>query len=233
MTAAQRPGMDAAMYVYQSTGQYAGTYRSYANGVGTSPLVVAGSGYFARVSAAGTPGAVNLTNANRVTSFGAQPVFGRGAADTRPQLHLQLAGASLSDDAYLYLQAGATAGVDAEFDATKLANPAGLDLATLSGSRALAINGLAPLGSGRGSGAAASAGAAGRQLHALKWLIWPISARPRCTCAMRHGHPAAAEPGHALRLHAGHGHGGHGPLQRGAAPGHGHGHESRSSRPPR
>ncbi|MDQ2769229.1 MAG: carbohydrate-binding protein [Bacteroidota bacterium] len=146
VTAAQRPGMDAAMYVFQSTGQYAGTYRSYANGIGSSPLVVAGSGYFARVSTPGTPGAVNLTNANRVTSFGPQPVFGRGAGDTRPQLHLQLAGAGRSDDAFLYLQAGATVGIDAEFDATKLFNPAGLDLATLSGTRALAINGLAPLG---------------------------------------------------------------------------------------
>ena len=90
VAAAQRPGMDAAMYVYQSTGQYAGTYRSYANGVGGSPLIAAGSGYFARVSAAGTPGAVNLTNANRVTTFGPQPVFGRGVNDVRPQLHLTL-----------------------------------------------------------------------------------------------------------------------------------------------
>ena len=145
VTPAQRPGMDAAMYVYQSTGQYAGTYRSYANGIGTSPLVVAGAGYFARVSTAGTPGAVSLTNANRVTSFGPQPAFGRGLADTRPRLHLQLAGAHLSDDTFLYLQAGATAGVDAEYDATKLPNPAGLDLATLSGNRPLAINGLALL----------------------------------------------------------------------------------------
>ncbi|GAB2861469.1 carbohydrate-binding protein [Hymenobacter ruber] len=146
VTAAQRPGLDAAMYVYQSTGRYAGTYRSYANGVGTSPLVVAGSGYFVRVSTPGTPGAVNLTNANRVTSFAAQPVFGRGMADSRPMLHLQLAGAGLSDDTFLYLQAGATAGVDTEFDATKLPNPAGLDLATLSGTRPLAINGLPLLG---------------------------------------------------------------------------------------
>ncbi|GAB3586310.1 carbohydrate-binding protein [Hymenobacter daeguensis] len=146
VTPAQRPGMDAAMYVYQSTGQYAGTYRSYANGIGTSPLIVAGSGYFARVSTAGTPGAVNLTNANRVTTFGPQPVFGRGTADARPQLHLTLRNASLSDDAFLYLEAGASAGFEPSFDAAKLPNPAGLDLAMLSGNTALAINGLAPLG---------------------------------------------------------------------------------------
>jgi hypothetical protein len=146
VTPAQRPGMDAAMYVYQSTGQYAGTYRSYANGIGASPLIVAGSGYFVRVSTAGTPGAVNLTNANRVTTFGPQPVFGRGTADARPQLHLTLSNASLSDDAFLYLENGATTAIEPAFDATKLPNPTGLDVALLSGSTPLAINGLAPLG---------------------------------------------------------------------------------------
>jgi hypothetical protein len=144
VTAAQRPGMDAAMYVYQSTGQYAGTYRSFDNGIGASPLIVAGSGYFARVSAPGGSGSVNLTNANRVTTFDAQPAFGRGN-DTRPQLHLTLTGTGSSDETFLYLQAGATAAIEPEFDATKLANPTGLDLASLSGTEALAINGLAPL----------------------------------------------------------------------------------------
>ncbi|MBF9221125.1 carbohydrate-binding protein [Hymenobacter ruricola] len=145
VTPAQRPGMDAAMYVYQSTGQYAGTYRTYTNGVGASPLIVAGSGYFARVSAPGTPGAVNLTNANRVTTFAAQPAFGRGTVDARPLLRLTLSGANLQDDAYVYFEQGATAGVDAEFDATKLPNPTSLDLASLAGATPLAINALAPL----------------------------------------------------------------------------------------
>jgi hypothetical protein len=142
VTPAQRPGLDAAIYVFQSTGQYAGTYRSYANGIGESALVAAGAGYFARVTTAGTPGALNLTNANRVTSFDAQPAFGRLAADPRPQLHLRLAGAGLQDEAFLYQEAGATAGVDAQYDATKLANPAGLDLALLAGATPLAITGL-------------------------------------------------------------------------------------------
>ena len=145
VAAAQRPGMDATMYVYQSTGQYAGTYRSYVNGVGASPLIVAGSGYFARVTAPGTPGAVNLTNANRVTSFGPQPVFGRGSADARPHLRLQLTGGGRADDTYCYFETGATATVDARYDAVKLPNPTGFELASLSGSAALAINGLAPL----------------------------------------------------------------------------------------
>ena len=138
---AQRSGMDAAMYVYQSTGQYSGTYRSYTNGMGTSPLIDAGSGYFARVTSAATPGQVNLSNANRVTTFGAQPAFGR-TADTRPQLQLQFTGASLRDDAYFYMQAGATSAVDVEYDATKLTNPNGFGLASLSGNTELAINGM-------------------------------------------------------------------------------------------
>ncbi|MDO7873380.1 fibronectin type III domain-containing protein [Hymenobacter sp. ASUV-10] len=143
--AAQRPGMDAAMYVYQATSQYNGTYRAYANGVGSSPLIDAGSGYFVRTAAAGTPGAVNLTNTNRVTTFGPQPAFGRGSFDTRPQLQLQVAGAGVADLTHLYFEAGATTGVDVEYDATKLANPTGLNLASLVGQQALAINGLPSL----------------------------------------------------------------------------------------
>jgi hypothetical protein len=146
VTTAQRPGVGAAMYVYQSTGQYAGNYRAYANGIGgASPLIEAGSGYFVQVAAAGTPGAVNLTNDNRVTTFGAQNPFGRLATDLRPQLRLRVAGAGLTDEAHLYFEAGATTGVDAEYDAAKLPNSTGLNLAALAGSAPLAIQGLAPL----------------------------------------------------------------------------------------
>jgi hypothetical protein len=140
--AGQRPGMDAAMYVFQSTSQYGGTYRTYANGIGVSPLIDAGSGYFTRVTTPGGTGSVNLTNANRVTSFGAQPAFGRGIADTRPMLQLMLRGAGLSDDAHVYFEAGATAATDVAYDAVKLPNTNGLNLASLAGNEALAINGL-------------------------------------------------------------------------------------------
>ncbi|MBF9236649.1 lamin tail domain-containing protein [Hymenobacter sp. BT683] len=146
VTPAQRPNMDAAMYVYQSSGQYSGSYRSFANGIGGSPLIVTGSGYFVRVSTAGTIGAVNLTNANRVPLFGDTPIFGRGTADSRPQLQLQLRGTSGRDEAYVYFEAGATAGLDAQYDAVKMSNPSGLSLASATGSAALAINGLPELG---------------------------------------------------------------------------------------
>ncbi|UOQ96963.1 choice-of-anchor D domain-containing protein [Hymenobacter sp. 5317J-9] len=140
---AQRPGMDAAMYVFQSSGQYGGSYRSYANGVGASSLIPTASGYFVRVATQGSTGAVNLTNANRVATYGPQPAFGRGTVDVRPQVHLQLSGASTGlDEAYVYFEAGATAGRDAEFDATKLANPSGLNLASVANGQEMAINGL-------------------------------------------------------------------------------------------
>ena len=149
--AGQRPGVDATMYVYQSTGRYTGTFRTFTNGVGGgSSLIDAGSGYFVHVSAAGTPGAVNLTNANRITTWGTQPAFGRGAADSRPQLQLQVNGtAGLTDLAYLYFENGATANVDAEYDGVKLPNTTGLNLASLAGGEALAINGLPSLAGSR------------------------------------------------------------------------------------
>lgn len=144
--AAQRPGMDATMYVYESSGQYTGTYRTYTNGVGgASPIIAAGSGYFARVSVAGTTGSVSLTNANRVTTFGTQPAFGRGTADTRPQLQLQVSGAGVQDEAFVYFQNGVTAALDAEYDALKMPNTTGLNLSSLAGTESLAINGLPAL----------------------------------------------------------------------------------------
>jgi hypothetical protein len=147
VTPAQRPGMRGAVYVFESTGQYVGNYRAYLNNIGGgSPLIEAGSGYFVQVADAGTPGAVNLTNANRVTTFGPQTPFGRLAADARPQLQLRVAGAGLTDETYLYFETGATMGVDSEYDAAKLPNSTGLNLASLAGASPLAIQGLAPLG---------------------------------------------------------------------------------------
>jgi len=136
-------GLDDALYVYQSTAQYGGSYRSYVNGLGSSPLVPAGQGFFVRATA-GTM--LALSNANRVTTFGPQPSFYRTAAESRPlvQLTLQGTGSPATDDAYVYFEAGATARPDARFDARKLRNtgPAALNLASLAGTEELSINGL-------------------------------------------------------------------------------------------
>ncbi|WP_165821974.1 T9SS type A sorting domain-containing protein [Hymenobacter edaphi] len=138
--------MDGAMYVFQSSGPYSGSYRTYLAGApgGSSPLIPAGSGFFVHTTTAGTPGTVRLTNANRTTTFGAQPAFGRPTTDTRPQVLLTLAGAAggPTDAALLYAENRATTGLDAAYDAVKLPNPSGLNLATLAATGdALAIDG--------------------------------------------------------------------------------------------
>jgi hypothetical protein len=136
-------GLDNAMYVYQSTSQYGGNYRSFVNGVGSSSLVPSGQGFFVRVSNAGSTPSLALTNANRVTTFGPQPTFNR-TAETRPLVQLRLTGAGASDDAYVYFEASTTAAVDARYDAGKLRNvgPAAVNVFSLAATQELSINGL-------------------------------------------------------------------------------------------
>jgi hypothetical protein len=135
--------MDGAVYVFQSSGPYAGGYRVYENGIG-NPLIPAGAGFFLRTTMPGTAGTLRLTNANRVSTFGSQPNFGRSAADQRPQISLTLTNpaTALGDVAVVYAETGATPGLDAAFDATKLANPSGLNLACVAATgEELAIDG--------------------------------------------------------------------------------------------
>jgi hypothetical protein len=137
-------GLGQALYVYSSNSQYGGSYRSYVNGMGTSPLVPAGQGFFVRVNAAGATPTLALTNANRVTTFGPQPAMQR-TAELRPLVQLRLAASSgATDDAYVYFEAGATAAADAAFDAGKLRNTgaAALNLFSLAAADELSINGL-------------------------------------------------------------------------------------------
>lgn len=95
-----------------------------------------------------TSGTLNLTNAHRPTTY-ATPTYRRTATETRPlvRLSLQAAGSIVHDDAFVYFQAGATSGYDAQYDAEKLSNPSGLNLSTiLSATQRLSIDGRAPLG---------------------------------------------------------------------------------------
>jgi len=149
-TMTQGPGqslenMDAAAYVFQSSGPYAGTYRVYHPAIAGPQLqhIPAGSGFFVHASTPGVAGIIRFADANRVTTFGAQPAFGRGVGSTRPFFTLQVqGGAGPADELTVYVDPAATAGVDAAYDAVKLANPSGLNLAALAGSTALAIDGL-------------------------------------------------------------------------------------------
>jgi hypothetical protein len=140
-----RTNVDDAVYVYQSTGQYVGQYRSYVNGMG-NPLVAAMQGFFSKVSTGQTMGSFALNNAIRVTSFAAEPSFYR-TTETRPLVNLQLQGAQLplADETYVYFEHGAGAGYDAKFDAYKLPSSSGLSVSSLIQGGELSINGLAPL----------------------------------------------------------------------------------------
>jgi hypothetical protein len=134
--ASDRQNLDAATYVVQSTGQYAGGYRAYVNGVSTSasnnPLLAMGQGFFTRVSAGQTTGSFTFRNAQRVTSYASQATFQRPTADPRPQVRLELAGAGLADGWVAYAEAGATPAFDSQLDAGKLPNSTGLNLSSIS-----------------------------------------------------------------------------------------------------
>ncbi|ALD21826.1 hypothetical protein AM218_12210 [Hymenobacter sp. DG25A] len=140
-------GLDAALYVYQSIGQYGGRYRSYVNGIG-NPVLPLGQGFFVRVSQPNSVVSLTLPNAARVTTFGQEHSEPPGA-ETRPLLQLTLAraGSSLIDETYVYFEAGATADFDARFDALKMQHSPDtvLTLWTLAAGTEQAINGLSQL----------------------------------------------------------------------------------------
>ncbi|RZK63234.1 MAG: T9SS type A sorting domain-containing protein [Hymenobacter sp.] len=137
-------GLDAALYVEQSTSQYGSSYRSYVNNVG-NPVVALGQGFFVRATG---PATVSFTNQVRLTTADAT-TFQR-PAETRPlvQLTLQGSGSPLVDGVYVYFEQGATDGFEPAYDAVKLPNSTGLNLSsgTSGSSQQLAIAGHAPLG---------------------------------------------------------------------------------------
>lgn len=143
IAAADRVNLDAAMYVFESNGQYTGSFRSYVNGIG-NPLIASCQGFFVRVSSGATTGSITFRNAQRVTSYTQQVPFRRGTADTRPIVELQVKGLQgASDNLVVYAQDGATTEADNEFDAQKIVSPKGINLASLTGNgTSLSINGL-------------------------------------------------------------------------------------------
>ena len=141
-------GLDGAMYIFVSRSRYGGNYRSYVNGVGGAPgsTIPLGQGFFVR-SPGAAPVTLTFPTAARITDFaGANAAtVQRLAADPRARLRLTLASEAAptaADEAFVYLEAGATAGPDARYDAHKLANPSGLNLASVATGQDLAINGL-------------------------------------------------------------------------------------------
>ncbi|MCC3159868.1 DUF4394 domain-containing protein [Hymenobacter sp. 15J16-1T3B] len=146
-----RSNVDAAVYVYRSTGPYAGTYSSYvANGVGAnggSNVIGTGQGFFVRVSTPGTAnGQVAFANSMRFNTY-QSPVFQRATTVTGPLVRLALQAASgPADETVVYLEPGATAGFDAALDAYKLlAGGAPLLASPLDATTRLSVNALPPL----------------------------------------------------------------------------------------
>ena len=149
-----RTGLDAAIYVFESSSPYTGSYRASVNGVGGnassgSALVGTGQGFFVRVSNGQPSGSLTFRNTQRLTSYASQVPVRRATADTRPLVQLALRGGNFpADNLFVYVQAGATAGLDSEFDAVKRPNSTGLNLsAPAATGEALAIQGLPLLSS--------------------------------------------------------------------------------------
>ncbi|MBF9222993.1 Ig-like domain-containing protein [Hymenobacter ruricola] len=140
-------GVIDAVYVFKSSSQYAGIYQFYQNGFGTLPNGLIGSmqGFFVRVSQ--TVPTFNFLNAWRSTTY-QNPAFNRTATDLRPSVQLELVSAQgARDAAFVYFEQGATAGLDDHYDAAKLLNTTGLNLASVVAvGQNLAVNGLPPMG---------------------------------------------------------------------------------------
>jgi len=146
VAAADRAGLEAAIYVYSSTSRYAGRYRSYVNGIG-NPVLPVGQAFFARVAQGLSSATMTFRNSQRLTAPNGT-TFQRLAADPRPlvQLTLQNASGALADEATMYFETGATAGFEPTFDAKKLPNPSGLNLSTTQAGHQFSIDGQPELG---------------------------------------------------------------------------------------
>ncbi|QNH60540.1 ice-binding family protein [Hymenobacter sediminicola] len=135
-------GVVDAVYVYKSSSQYRGTYQFYQNGFGTLPngLVSSMQGFFLRVSQ--PVASFNFVDAWRSDTY-EDATFNRTTAETRPAVQLDLVSAQgTHEPAYVYFEAGATAGIDDHYDAEKLPNTTGLNLASVAAGTNLAVNGL-------------------------------------------------------------------------------------------
>ena len=147
VAAADRTNLDGSIYVVQSTGPYTGSYRAYVNNVSTSgtnsPLIGTGQGFFVRVSSGQTSGTLTFRNSQRVTDYASQAPVYRTTADQRPLVQLELrTSTGQADGLAVYAEAGATPGFDAQYDAGKLVNSTGLNLASVSSANeSLAIDG--------------------------------------------------------------------------------------------
>ncbi|MBG8553810.1 DUF4394 domain-containing protein [Hymenobacter guriensis] len=138
-------GLNGAVYIFASSGQYSGNYSSFVNGVPfNGQNIAAAQGFFVRVTTPGTTGSLTFSNAARLTTY-ASPAFQRGTGEQRPLVQLDLLGQNQADATYAYWEQGATPGFDARFDAVKFPVRSGLSLALLAGTEEMSISGLPAL----------------------------------------------------------------------------------------
>ncbi|MBO2008746.1 nidogen-like domain-containing protein [Hymenobacter negativus] len=147
-----RSGIDNAVYVFKSSGQYTGSYASYVNGVpanGGSNILPMGQAFFVRTTTPGVAGSVAFTNAARLTTYQNPALQRSTATETRPLLSLDLrnAAGTAAEQMAVYFEQGATAGFDAGYDAYRLGNGNAVQLGALAGTTELSISGLPALGS--------------------------------------------------------------------------------------
>ncbi len=115
-------GLSGSISVFRSTGANSGQYLLRANNAGSLPNgeVAVGQGFFTRV-VSGESASFSFLNAYRVSAYANTPHY-RAAADPRPLLTLGLRAATASavtDELTVYFQDGATAALDAPFDAPR------------------------------------------------------------------------------------------------------------------
>ncbi|MFC5270525.1 fibronectin type III domain-containing protein [Adhaeribacter terreus] len=138
------PGVDNAVYVFRSTGQYSGSYTSYVNGVGTpgTELIAVMQAFFVRVNS-GSP-TFTFNNSARVTTYENPAMYRQSRTETRPIVSLSvLDNAGIGDQLHVYFQQGATASFDSEYDAFKLPNSGNVaSFYSVAGNDILSINGL-------------------------------------------------------------------------------------------
>ncbi|KAA9325025.1 SBBP repeat-containing protein [Adhaeribacter soli] len=132
-------GMMDAVYAFRSSSAYNGSYAAYVNGVGslTGGVIPAMQAFFVRTTA--PVASFSFTNAARLTSY-QNPSFHR-STETRPLLQLSASKGQQQDEAFVYLEQGATAGMDNSFDAFSLPMGA-VRVFTQAGTSPLSINGL-------------------------------------------------------------------------------------------
>jgi hypothetical protein len=137
-------GFNNAYYIAQSTGQYAGRFGSFVNGIGTNGAtniipMMAGFWMQSNVDAP----AMGFPNTARVTTY-SNPTMQRTATQTllRLQLTAQTGGNGVTDEAVVYFTEGATNGIDNTLDATS--PPSAISLYTSIGGNNFTVNALPP-----------------------------------------------------------------------------------------